>query len=244
MGARPRWFTLSLSLPAVQPEWLERFAAGLFALADQHAVELVGGDTTGGPLNLCVQIMGEVPRGQALTRAGAREGDDVWLSGAVGGAALALAALQGQVSLEGAFLAQCRARLEVPEPRVALGLALRGVATAAIDVSDGLLADLEHVLAGSGVGARVQWQAVPRAPALDALNDAAVAQRCALAGGDDYELCFTAPPARRDRISEVSAQLALPLSRIGSITAEPGLVVTDAQGLALQLDQHGFDHFA
>lgn len=244
MGARPRWFTLSLSLPAVQPDWLERFAAGLFALAEQHAVELVGGDTTAGPLNLCLQIMGEVPRGQALTRAGARAGDDVWLSGAVGGAALALAALQGRVAMQSEPLIQCRARLEVPAPRVALGLALRGVASAAIDVSDGLLADLGHVLAGSGVGARLQWPSVPRAPALEALDDAHLARRCALAGGDDYELCFTAPPSQRERIAEISAQLALPLSRIGAVTGEPGLVVTDAQGVAMQLDHRGFDHFA
>lgn len=244
MGARPRWFTLSLALPAADPAWLAAFSDGLFALAGRFGADLVGGDTTAGPLNLCVQIMGEVPRGQALTRAGARDGDDIWVSGCLGEAALALAALRGEVQLTPAQMALCRARLERPEPRVALGLALRGVAHAAIDVSDGLLSDLGHILERSAAGARLDWEAVPRAQALRDLGDDALVRRYALAGGDDYELCFTAPAAQRDRVRAIAAQVDVALSRIGIITGAPGLVVADAAGRPLPIESRGYDHFA
>lgn len=244
MGARPRWFTLSLSLPAIEEDWLAAFAAGMFALADRFGVDLVGGDTTAGPMTLCVQIMGEVPRGQALLRSGARAGDDIWVSGAVGDAALALAALNQQVLLPVGQLAACRQRLECPVPRVELGQALRRHATAAIDVSDGLLADLGHILAASQVGAALQWEDVPRSAALRALGPTPLAQRCALAGGDDYELCFTAPASERVTVDTLALSLGIALSRIGVVTSAPGLHVTDGRGQTMQLDRHGFDHFA
>ncbi|MBM3395136.1 MAG: thiamine-phosphate kinase [Betaproteobacteria bacterium] len=243
MGARPRWFTLALALPRVDESWLEAFARGLFALADAHGVDLVGGDTTGGPLNLCVQIMGEVPRGQALTRAGANPRDDIWVSGCLGDSALALAALRGDLVLDAESLLRCRERLERPVPRVTLGLALRGVASAAIDVSDGLLADLGHILERSAVGATVRVEQVPCSRDVLALNGTWRA-RCALAGGDDYELCFTAPPGQRAVVEQIARSQGLLLSRIGEIEAQPALRLLDARGQTLRMEHHGFDHFA
>src|SRR5574337_689716 len=154
-GARPLAFTLALALPRADDAWLAAFSAGLYALADAHGCELIGGDTTAGPLAICITVFGEVPAGQALLRSGAHAGDDVYVSGTLGDARLALQALTGRLALDGAALATARARLEQPTPRVALGLALRGVASAAIDVSDGLVGDLGHILAASGVGACV-----------------------------------------------------------------------------------------
>ena len=247
MGATPRWALLAGALPDVDTGWLAAFARGFYALADAHGVDLVGGDTTRGPLNLCVTIMGEVPAGQALLRSGARPGDDVYVSGALGDAALAVAAMTGRMRLDAEALAGARARLEMPAPRIALGLALRGVATAAIDVSDGLVGDLAHILERSGVGAAVELAAIPRSPTLARLagGDArSLALECLLAGGDDYELCFTAPRAAADRIAAIAAGSALPLARIGAITAEPGLVVRDERGVPLPAVPRAFDHFA
>jgi thiamine-monophosphate kinase len=246
MGAQPRWALLSLALPEACENWLERFSAGFFALAEQHGVELVGGDTTRGPLNLCVTIMGEVPQGAALRRDGAKIGDDIWLSGTLGAAALALAHRQGTVRLPPADFAACAAALYQPLPRVALGLALRGVAHSAIDVSDGLLADLGHILECSGIGAEITFDALPVSAAARSLlsqGSGEVARRCALAGGDDYELCFTAPVVRRAAVESISARLNLSLARIGSVVAGGGCTVRGPDGGAIHLEKTGYDHF-
>lgn len=242
MGALPRWATLALSLPQADDAWLERFSAGLFALAQQHGVELVGGDTTRGPLNLCVTILGEVPPQQALRRSGAQPGDEIWLSGSVGDAALALAHLQGRIRLPEAEFAACAPRLHQPQPRVALGLALRGLASSAIDVSDGLLADLGHILDASQVGAEIRLEAIPVSEALSSLPRT-ITQSCLLSGGDDYELCFTVPAARRAEVERLSPQLDLALTRIGKIVAGRGCVVHDAAGNFLDTGVGGYDHF-
>jgi len=247
MGAVPRWALLAGALPECDPDWLAAFARGFYALADVHGVDLVGGDTTRGPLNLCVTILGEVPAGQALTRSGAAPGDDVYVSGALGDAALAIAAMTGRAKLDAGALAAARARLETPAPRIALGIALRGVATAALDVSDGLVGDLGHILERSRVGATVDLRAVPRSPALAQMlggRDRALALDCVLGGGDDYELCFTAPPAQAARIAAIADGASLPLARIGTITRGQRLVVRDEEGTPLPALPRAFDHFA
>jgi thiamine-monophosphate kinase len=247
MGAVPRWALLAGALPDNDPEWLAAFARGLYGLADAHGVDLVGGDTTRGPLNLCITIMGEVPAGHALLRSGARAGNDVYVSGLLGDAALALAAINGRVKLDAEALDAARARLETPTPRIDLGQALRGVATAALDISDGLVGDLSHILERSGVGATVNLAAIPRSPALSLLvggADRATALECLLAGGDDYELCFTAPPAAAERIAAIAQEVGLTLTRIGKITADSRLVVRDERGVALAELPRAFDHFA
>lgn len=244
MGAAPRWATLALSLPSVEAAWLEKFSRGFFFLAAQYGVDLVGGDTTRGPLNLSVTIMGEVPRGAALRRDGAQVDDDIWVSGALGEAALALAHLQGRIELPPEAFAACAAQLHQPQPRIGLGLALCGIAHSAIDVSDGLLADLGHILERSQVGAEILFDALPRSAVLRECAAPALAQRCVLAGGDDYELCFTAPVARRPEIERISAALALPLTRIGKIEAGNGCLVRAADGSAIRIKEQGYDHFA
>ncbi|MEQ1916246.1 MAG: thiamine-phosphate kinase [Gallionella sp.] len=241
MGATPRWATLALSLPNADDAWLDRFSAGFFALARQHHVDLVGGDTTRGPLNLCVTIMGTVPAHQALRRDGAQVGDEIWVSGKLGDAALALAHLQGKVVLSGDEFATCATALHSPQPRVALGFALRDIAHSAIDISDGLLADLGHILAASHVGAVLDYAALPLSSVL--LSYADFAQQCVLAGGDDYELCFTAPATRHTELLRIAQEIALPLSCIGKVVAGSGSVVHDAQGNILQLKSRGYDHF-
>ncbi|MCC7218807.1 MAG: thiamine-phosphate kinase [Burkholderiales bacterium] len=246
MGATPRWALLGGALPDDDAEWLAAFAGGLFALAARFSVALVGGDTTRGPRNLCLTIVGELPAGTALTRSGARAGDDVHVSGRLGDAALALAALQGRTRLDAAALAALQRRLDAPEPRVALGQRLRGVAAAAIDVSDGLVGDLGHILAMSQVGAEVDLPLVPRAPALDARlrdDERDLALACLLAGGDDYELLFTAPPSARARLAAIAVELSLPITRIGRIVAGTGLVVRGEDGTPLAELPQAFDHF-
>jgi thiamine-monophosphate kinase len=193
MGATPRWALLSLALPEADEAWLAAFAAGFFALAEHHGVELVGGDTTRGPLNVNVTILGEVEAGRALRREGAQAGDDIWVSGELGGAALALRRLRDEIVLDLEDAESCQARLEAPEPRLALGKGLLGLAHAAIDISDGLLADLGHILERSRKGARIEAARIPAAPALTSRPD--LIAPCAYSGGDDYELCFTAPAA-------------------------------------------------
>ena len=252
-GAKPLAFTLALALPQADPHWLAPFAEGLFALADLHGCELIGGDTTQGPLNICITVMGEVPlaqgRSQALLRSGARAGDDLYVSGTLGDARLALDGLQGRLALPPAELAAARARLDTPTPRVALGLALRGVASAAIDISDGLLGDLRHVLRASGVGARLDadlalgLRAHGRAPS-DAALPRAVRLACVLAGGDDYELAFTAPATARAAVQAAARDCATPVTCIGRIEAEPGLRLVDAAGQPLEDNFASFDHFA
>ena len=242
MGAVPRWATLALSLPSADEAWLRRFSEGFFALADAHGVELVGGDTTRGPLNLCVTIMGEVPSGKALRRSGAKFGDDIWVSGTLGSAALGLAHLQGNIKLPEEDRLSCLAALHQPRPRVALGLALRELASSAIDISDGLLADLKHILECSNVGAEIAFAAIP-APTLRNIDET-VSRRSILSGGDDYELCFTAPAIRRAEIEAVAAKLQLPLARIGSIVEGRQCRVRAADGSEITIKESGYDHFA
>jgi len=241
MGAVPRWATLSLSLPSEDEDWLKRFSEGFFTLADDNGVELIGGDTTRGPLNLCVTIMGEVPAGRALRRDGAKVGDDIWVSGKLGQAALGLANLQGKFKFYGEVRDACLKALHQPQPRVSLGLALRGIANSTIDISDGLLADLGHILERSNVGAEIEIESLP---IVDDGVEKDVAQQCALAGGDDYELCFTAPENQRDVLIALAEQLKFPLTRIGHITTALGCVVRDGKGKAMKIEKGGYDHFA
>lgn len=243
-GAEPLAFTLALSMPAVREEFLTPFAQGLLALADAHHIELVGGDTTAGPLTIGITVFGEVPPGQALLRSGARVGDELWLSGSLGDARLALEAFRGQVQLSGDGFEQARRAMELPQPRVALGLALRGIASAAIDLSDGLLGDLGHVLRRSGCGATLRFDALPRS-ALLAAQPEALQRVCLLTGGDDYELLLAAPAARHDDMLTVSAQTRVPLTCVGRVEpADQGLRVLDARGHALDLQGlAAFDHF-
>jgi thiamine-monophosphate kinase len=231
MGATPRWATLAIALPAADEAWIAAFAEGFYALAARFDVDLIGGDTTRGPLTLCVAILGEVPAGLALMRGGARPGDDIWVSGELGGAALAL---------EQPGNAAAAKRLHQPEPRVELGERLRGLAHAAIDVSDGFAQDLGHILERSGTGAVVEYALLPKVRCADA----ALQQRCVLSGGDDYELLFTAPQSARAQIAALSAALGLALSRVGAIQrGEPKLQLLDALGKPMAVAR-GFDHFA
>ena len=245
MGATPRWATLALALPEVNEAWLAAFSRGFFDLADRFSVTLVGGDTTRGPLNLCVTIFGETDV-RALRRDVAQVGDDIWVSGDLGGAALGLAHLQGEITLNADAAAACLTRLHRPEPRVALGLALAQLPrVAAIDISDGLLADLGHILQRSGVGAEIELASVPAHSVLLALlPGSALARRCLLAGGDDYELCFCAPV--EDAVSVVAAGAAagVAVRRIGRIGSNAGLRVIGQDGQQLQIQERGFDHFA
>ena len=236
MGAQPRWATLAAAFPAPTVDWIESFARGWFDCADRHGIDLIGGDTTRGPRAFCVTILGEVPPGRALRRDGAKFGDSIWVSGWPGRAALGLAHLQGRTMLAEPLLAACLAALHRPQPRVALGLALRGIASAAIDVSDGLLADLGHILEQSGLAARLQ---ISRLPAARLERD------CVLAGGDDYELVFTAAPALDSEVCALAGKLELPLTRIGEIqSGSPGeLVLCDDGGSVITPAQRGYDHF-
>lgn len=243
MGAEPVAFTLALSLPQAQHDWLAPFSDGLLALADQHDCELIGGDTTKGPLNICITVFGEVAPGQALRRDGARSGDDIWVSGTLGDARLALAAYRQELALDAASLELAALRMHAPTPRVALGLALRGIAHAAIDISDGLAGDLGHILKRSKVGATLSADTLPAGPVL-AQQTHELRRRFALAGGDDYELCFTAPAARRDAVLAAAQRTRTEVTRIGSIDSTPGLRLTDADGTSLNMQLTSFDHFA
>ncbi|RTL37357.1 MAG: thiamine-phosphate kinase [Burkholderiales bacterium] len=235
-GATPRGFTLALALPRADEAWLARFAHGLWALADASGIPLVGGDTTQGPLNLCITVFGEAPPGQALLRRGARVGDEVWVSGQLGDARLALEVFRGTVALPGEAFERVRRAMELPTPRLALGQALRGIATAALDISDGLLGDLGHILTASGVGVTIDVDALPRSAVL-AAQPTDLQHTCVMAGGDDYELVFTAPPGA------VLPDVGVPLTRVGRIEAEPGLRVVNARGEPVQHGLQSFDHF-
>ncbi len=249
-GARPLAFTLALALPSVDQDWLEGFSRGLFALADAHGCELVGGDTTRGPLNICITVFGEVPSGAALLRSGAHAGDDLWVSGHLGDARLALEVFRGTLSLPAEVFALARERMEQPTPRVALGQALRGIASAAVDVSDGLIGDLGHLLRASGVGARLEADvamgliaACAHPAGAKVLFDLEARRSCALSGGDDYELVFTAPGSARDAVARAGAGSATPVTRIGRIEAEPGLRIVDAHGAPVAQRFTSFEHF-
>lgn len=246
MGAKPVAFTLALSMPRVDEVFLEGFAGGLLALADAHDIELVGGDTTAGPLVIGITVFGEVPPDQALRRDAALVGDDVWVShppgGGLGDARLALEAFRGEVPLEGDAFEAVRARMECPEPRVALGMALRGVAHAAIDLSDGLVGDLRHVLEASRVGATLRADAMPRSMWLQA-QPQDVQRVCVLSGGDDYELLFTASPEHRVAVRAAARDAGVGVSCVGAIEAAQGLRIVDEQGLPLTHTWAAFDHF-
>ena len=248
MGAKPQAFTLAFSLPRADEVWLTAFSEGLFALADRHGCALIGGDTTGGPLNLCITVFGSVPPQAALRRDAAQPGDDIWISGTLGDARAGLGVQRGEWSADAADAATFRRALERPEPRVGLGLALRGIAHAALDLSDGLAGDLTHILGRSNLHATVDVDAVPRSAALRRLAPD-IQRRCTLAGGDDYELCFTAPAAARASVEAAGRAVGVPVTRIGTISAlqtaadRPAIGWRDAAGAPLTLTLQGFDHF-
>ncbi len=257
-GAKPLAFTLALALPNADDAWLAPFSRGLLALADEHGCQLIGGDTTRGPLNICITVFGEVPvlngKSQALLRSGAQVGDDIYVSGNLGDARLALEVFRSSVSVPAELFAQARLRMERPTPRVALGMALRGIATAAIDVSDGLLGDLGHVLKASRVGATIRTEITINLIATYADYTRAAGQfdaflsekqrlNCVLAGGDDYELVFTAPASAQAAVLAASAQANVRVTRIGQIDAAPGIRLLDAQGQLQPDDYDSFDHF-
>ena len=245
MGARPRWATLAVSLPRADARWLAGFSKGFMDLARRHDVDLVGGDTTRGPLNICVEVIGEVPRGRALRRDGARAGDDVWVSGVLGDAALALAARR--VGLSPRERSALRLKLDAPAPRIGLGVALRGIARSAIDVSDGLVADLGHICERSRVAAEVEFARIPASAAMTRRLDRPAARAALLAGGDDYELVFTAARAQRAAIGRLARRLRLKLTRIGRITQQragvPPVAVRDAAGRPVPMKRGGYEHF-
>ncbi len=243
-GAAPLAFTLALSMPVADEAWLEPFSRGLLALADAHGCELVGGDTTRGPLNICIAAFGEIPQGQSLLRSGAQPGDDIYVSGTLGDARLALEVFRGSRSVSAAVFEAARARMEQPTPRVALGQQLRGIATAAVDISDGLAGDLGHILRQSGAGASLDTSVA--SALMQSAGTLGEDERLdyVLAGGDDYELAFTAPPALRDAVQAAAGAAATRVTRIGRIEAEPGLRLLDGQGLRLERRFASFDHFA
>ncbi len=239
MGAEPAWFSLALTVPEMEWDWLRGFADGLLELAKEHDIALIGGDTTRGPLSITVIVHGLVPAGQALRRRGARVGDDIWITGSPGDAAAALRQLGGPMQSM-----KLRHRLNRPTPRVQAGLALRGLAHAAIDVSDGLAQDLGHILAASGVGAELDLGRLPVSSSLlDFFPDDDARWRLQLAGGDDYELCFTAPASEAFAIELAMAQLGVSASVIGHITVEPGLRCLRPDGGELVLEHAGYRHF-
>jgi thiamine-monophosphate kinase len=251
MGAVPRWALMSVALPDNNIFWIESFIKGFNALAKRFQVSLVGGDTVKGKLTLTLTIIGEVPENKAILRSGAKVGDDIWVSGEIGSAALALAAMKNRQHLNGKDFRELRARLETPEPRVALGFALRDIASAALDISDGLTGDLAHILEQSRVGAELELAAIPCHRALkqlaqsDDVHERRLGVDCLLSGGDDYELCFTAHPEHRDALDQLSRYLRLPLTRIGSIQPpESGLTVLDFHGKKIEKPPKAFDHFA
>lgn len=251
MGARPLGFTLAIALPKVDTVWLDAFAKGLFAIANQYSCPLIGGDTTAGPLTISITAFGSAPSGKAIRRSGAKAGDDIWISGAVGDARLTLAALRHEINLPENDLKQIEHRMHNPTPRVDLGIKVRDIASAALDISDGLLGDLQHILKQSQVSAEVLLERLPKSRILQKQSEE-IQNQFAASGGDDYEICFTAPIEHRNTIDEISKELNLPLTRIGSITEK----VTAIEKLSL-LNKNGdllddaktgvllksFDHF-
>lgn len=243
-GAEPSCFFLALALPAVDEPWLAAFASGLFALADAHGCVLAGGDTTRSPhgVALTITVLGRVPHGAALLRSGARAGDELWVSGTLGDAALGLALQRGEAPVAAGDAGSAIERLDRPTPRVALGRTLRGIATAAIDVSDGLLGDAGHIVERSAVGIRIEWERVPRSDALRRASEADQ-RRFALSGGDDYELLFAAPAERRAAVERAGAEAGVAVCRIGTVTSTARLELVDADGRAMDTEARAFDHF-
>lgn len=244
MGARPRWVLLSAALPELDATWLRLFCDSFFALCAEYGVSLIGGDTTKGHSVFNVMIIGDVPQGLGLRRSGARVGDDVWVSGHIGSAAAALQHMLGKAVLPEPAAEHCRRALLRPVPRVALGQALLTLANAAQDISDGLIQDLTHILDASDVGAEIEENGLPVLPALRECLPEAVRRQCMLAGGDDYELLFTASSARRAEVEQAARQCQTEVCRIGRITAQHGLRVRDAAGRPIHLARGGYDHFA
>jgi len=242
MGAEPVWATLALTLPEANEQWLDDFSRGLFALADRYNVQLIGGDTTHGPLTITVQAHGCVPAGQALRRAGARPGDLIYVTGTLGDAGLALLALQEEVKLPLKDKTFVLDRLNRPEPRIVIGQQLRGIAHAAIDVSDGLAADLSHILDASHVGATIQVERLPLSPVLQEYFHMIGGWIVPLASGDDYELCITVPPDKQAALELACAQHACPCTWIGSINARPGLHCLMDDGTEIGAPS-GYQHF-
>ena len=252
MGARPLGFTLALAMPEANSVWLEAFSKGLFAIANQYDCPLIGGDTTAGPLNICITAFGSVPKDKAVLRSGALAGDDIWVSGAVGDARLALAALRHELKLESGDFEAIAKRMHQPTPRVQLGIALRGIANSALDVSDGLLGDLRHILKQSGKDAEILLDRIPKSTTLRKQSQT-IQNQYAASGGDDYELCFTAPISKRNAIAKISTDLNLPLTQIGSIKSMqhsiPEMYIVDSNGKELNAQEadlllKSFDHFA
>lgn len=243
MGAEPRAFTLALALPEAEPDWLRDFSQGLFDLADQFHCQLIGGDTTKGPLTICITVIGEVPGDQALRRDAAKVGDDIWVSGTLGDAKLALASYLNQHTLSDDDLQHAALRMHMPTPRIQLGLALRHIANAAIDISDGLIGDLGHILKRSNVGATLRCDDLPFGAILGKQTQE-LKREFALAGGDDYELCFTASTSQRDAVLAAAEKVQTKVTRIGSIEIESGLRLVDAKNQALNLSLRSFDHFS
>ena len=242
MGAKPIGFTLAFSLPEADPAWLEQFSQGLFALADEHQCRLIGGDTTKGPLTICITIFGEQPLTTALRRDAAQPGDDIWVSGTLGDARLALAGYWRELELTQEDHVRAAKRMHLPTPRVALGMALRGVARAALDISDGLVGDLGHILERSHVGATLFIDSLPAGPVLQHFP-IALRRQFTLAGGDDYELCFTAPPEHRAAVIAAGVSSHTEVTRVGRIDAEHGLRFLDSQGSLVSMSLQSFDHF-
>ena len=257
-GAKPLAFTLALALPRADEDWLAAFSEGMLALADAHHCELIGGDTTRGPLNICITIFGEVPvldgQSQALLRSGAKPGDELYVSGTLGDARIALEVFRGTLSIPAPVFELARSRMEQPTPRVALGLALRGIASAAIDISDGLLGDLGHILTQSGVGATVQADAASALVASRVAYDSAASlhgggisigqwRSWALAGGDDYELLFSAPASTRTQVMQAAESSQTAVTCIGRIENTGGLRLVDSAGRKLPNHYRSFDHF-
>lgn len=244
MGARPLACTLALSIPRVDHDWLQAFSGGFHTLSRQAQCPLVGGDTTRNPAGvvISVTVMGEVRRNHALRRDAAKVGDDIWVTGHLGAAELALRMLQGRLPMDGARLAAARPTLERPTPRVRFGQRLAGIAHAALDISDGLLQDLSHILRASQCGAELLLDSVPAAPALNGLAPD-LRQDIMLTGGDCYELCFTASPKRREQIQATARLQDLPVTRIGTVVRGDTLRVLTADGSALPFQQGGYDHF-
>lgn len=244
MGAKPRWAMLAIALPEANEAWLAAFSKGFFEVAGSYSVDLVGGDTTKGPLAICVQVMGEVDAEFALRRDGAMAGEDIWVSGNLGDAALGLAHLRGEITLDDKDAAICLKALRDPVPRVDLGLALCGISRCAIDISDGFCADLSHILDRSKVSARVDYASLPTSEATEKYRMGSVGRKAILSGGDDYELCFTASPDKRPAIEDLGNALGIRLSRVGRTGEGEGLAVLDDQGSNIRIGKAGYEHFS
>ncbi|MES9993595.1 MAG: thiamine-phosphate kinase [Candidatus Thiodiazotropha sp.] len=243
MGAEPAWATLALTLPKIDDQWIRGFCSGFTELATGYDLQLVGGDTTAGPLSITVQVHGLIPAGQGLRRSGARVGDDIYVTGSLGDAALALRCKrQGMDDREA--LEQLRMSLDRPIPRVEAGLALRGIATSAIDISDGLVADLGHILKASEVGASISLESIPVSPSVAAARQEDGDWSMVVAEGDDYELCFTMPSDQRDQLATIAKRAAVKITRIGVVEEGTGLRCLQRDGSLWQAEHAGFEHFS